>query len=231
MFAPQANETEALAVSEALAVLPVPNSVVVSAPLTLLYVPATGAMTLTLTEQLEFAANEPPLNVRLVSPAAGLKVGAPQSLVAPGGLATIICPGATGSVSVKEMFVNAVKGLGLVMVKVKTLAPPAKIGSGENDLARLGGAATVSVSFAAVLFEPPEVVNPPTGMVLTCAPTDEDVTATVTVQLPLAGMVPPLRLTLPAALEIIPLQEPPGAAAVVTTPAGSVSVKAALVKL
>jgi hypothetical protein len=89
--------------------------------------------------------------------------------------------------------------LEFVIVKVSVLTPPTAIGFGENALAMLGGATTDKVSVP-VLPVPPlvEVTLP---VVLTLAPPVVAVTATVTVQVPLAAMVPPEKLTevLPAA--------------------------------
>lgn len=65
-------------------------------------------------------------------------------------------------------------------------------------------------------------------MVFTCAPGVDEVTVAVTVQLPLAGMVPPLRLTVPEdEVPVVPPQVVVTAAAVVVTPAGSESVNVA----
>src|SRR5688500_15561123 len=71
-------------------------------PLVLLYVPTTGAVTLTVTVHVPPPAMVPPVKVIDPAPATGENVGAPQPDVeALGGEATVIAPGAIGKVSLK----------------------------------------------------------------------------------------------------------------------------------
>ncbi len=108
---------------------------------TFAYVPSTGTVTLTLTEQVPLAAIVPSEKAMEEAPAAGEKMGAPQPAVAAlGGLATTIAPGEAGKVSSKLIPLTAA-ALGLVMVKVKRETPPSLVGSGLNFLAmvRLDG--------------------------------------------------------------------------------------------
>src|SRR6478672_9182243 len=178
-------------------VFPVPPLVEVTLPVVLALAPLVVAVTATVTVQVPLAAMVPPEKLKEVFPAAGAKVGDPHPVVVAFGVAATCRP--AGNESVKATPVRAVPVLGLVMVKVSVLTPPTAMGLGEKALAMLGGAATVRVS-EPVLPVPPlvEVTLP---VVLTLAPAVVAVTATVTVQVPLAAMVPPekLREVLPAA--------------------------------
>ncbi len=90
---------------DALAVLPVPFAEV-TAPLVLLYKPLDCAVTFTETVHVPLAEIVPPLNASEVAPIAGVKVGDPQPVrLIPVGLATTICPGKVGKVSLNETFV------------------------------------------------------------------------------------------------------------------------------
>jgi hypothetical protein len=92
--------------------------------------------------------------------------------------------------------------LGLVIVNVNVEVPPARIGFDENNFEIVGGLSTVSVAFAT----PEEPMFVPLSFVwikpltLLWAPAVEAVTLTLTVQEPLAGIVPPEkeRLVAPA---------------------------------
>ena len=69
-------------------------------PLVLLYVPTTGAVTLTVTVQAPPPAIVPPEKLTEPAPAAGAKVGAPQPETdAAGAAATTIAPGEVGKTS------------------------------------------------------------------------------------------------------------------------------------
>jgi len=94
----------------------------------------------------------------------------------------------------------------IVIVRVEV--PPSAITSEENSLVTVGGETTVNVALVELeLDNPCVVVRSPAAMVFSYAPPVDDVTVTVTVQLPLAGMVPPLRLTEPAPATAV--TEPP----------------------
>src|SRR5690348_5228958 len=86
---------------------------------------------------------------------------------------------------------------------------------------------TLSVALAATALEPTLVVSAPTAIVLLSAePELDDVTSTWNVHDPLAGTVPPVSVTLPAAVPTAPpaqVVEAFGVAAV-ERPAGNVSV-------
>lgn len=125
-------------VNVSLAVFPVPPLVELTAPLTLLYVPAVGAVTSTLTVHVPLAAIVPPENDIDPSPAFAVTVP-PHVVLAAGVPATTIFPGKVGKVSLKATSVKAVPALGLVIVKVRVLVSHAPIGSGEKFLLIDGG--------------------------------------------------------------------------------------------
>jgi hypothetical protein len=113
--------------------------------------------------------------------------------------------------------------------------PPTARVDGVKVLLGAGTALTVSVALAATAFEPPlVVVRPPTGMVLAYAPVAVAVTVTLMVQLPLAGMVPPARLTAVAVLLAVPTAQlvlaVPAVAVMAPGATGKVSVNAAPVR-
>ena len=80
-----------------------------------------------------------PLKLKVVAATAGglgLKTPGPQPVyVTFCGLATDICPGEIGKVSVNDARVTAVKRLGLLIVKVSVEVPPEVIVLGPKDLA------------------------------------------------------------------------------------------------
>src|SRR5262249_103854 len=94
--------------------------VAVTVPLVLLYVPAVGAVTSTLTVHVAPAAMGPPVKVRLAAPPAGANVAPPQLLVEAAGVAaTTIAAGDVGSVSLNATPVSdAVLPAGLVIENV-----------------------------------------------------------------------------------------------------------------
>src|SRR5687767_11301855 len=84
--------------------------------------------------------------------------------------------------------------------------------AGVNDLATVGAPSATSVSVAAVALVPAfVVVSAPDAIVFTSEPDAVGVTLTVTVQLPLAGMVPALNATLlpPAVAVTVPAHPAP----------------------
>jgi hypothetical protein len=137
------------------------------------------------------------------------------------------------SVSVNAAPVSAVKALALFSVKVTVEVPPDVIVKGANALAMVGLANTVRL---AVLLTAPAptvwlVVTP--LVVFTLTPSVLLVTTTVTVQLPAAGIVNPVKVSAvaPAVNELpeAPVQVPPAAPAAEILIFVSVSVKPAAV--
>ena len=72
------------------------------------------------------------------------------------------------------------------------LVPPGAIRSGLNAFVTVGTALTTRSSVAALALSPRSVCRSPAAMVLVWVPVVLEVTVAVMVQLPLAGMVPPL---------------------------------------
>jgi hypothetical protein len=122
--------------------LPLPPSVDVTAVVVLLHVPAVAPVTMTLNEQLVFAASEPPLNE--IVPGDVVESEPPHVDVAP--LVTTVRP--AGSVSLKPMPESELERFGFVIVNVKVEVLPVKIAAGEYDLEICGGAITVSDAVA-----------------------------------------------------------------------------------
>ena len=114
-------------------------------PLVLLYVPAVGAVTFTLTVHVPPAAIVPPEKEIEPAPAVGANVGVPQPLVeALGVLATAMAPGEVGNVLLKATPLRASFSLGLVSRKVRVDVPPVKIELRLNCWEMLGGRTAVS---------------------------------------------------------------------------------------
>ena len=142
--------------------------------------------------------------------------------------ASVKAPGLTGKVSVNAALVNAVELL-LDSVICSAATPlPGKMGLLKNVLLMVGVANTVMLASAEVPLEAgPATVKPPAGMLLFFKPMVVPVMVAITVQEPLAGIVPALKATVPPLAVLVPAQVPAGADEV--KPAGSVSVKAAAV--
>src|SRR5256885_9430684 len=108
------------------------------------------------------------------------------------------------------------------------------MGFGLKLFVTTGGESTSSVALPAEVFEPPfAVVTAPIGTELLYGPADALVTFTVTVQLPAAGIVAPVRATEPPPFAAVAV--PPHVVATLDgvalmRPAGYVSVNAALVR-
>ena len=100
------------------------------------------------------SANRPPVNERVVAPAAGANVGVPQPDLVTLGVADTCSP--AGRESVKETFVRAALALGLMMVKVRVVVPLTAIASGEKDLLMARPVVTTRVAEAVL---PEDVVQ------------------------------------------------------------------------
>ena len=183
----------AATVKVAAAVNPVPPSVELTVPVVFSLEPAVVALTVTLTEQEPPAVGiEPPVKLMLVAIAAAVKVP-PQVLVAPGVVLTSI-PGGKASLTATP-FTPAGLASGLVMMIVRVEVPPTCTPVGENDLAIVGGAKTLSVPDA-VRPVPPSVEET-LPVVLTIAPTCVALTTTKIVHwFETVSGPPPLRLML-----------------------------------
>ncbi len=190
----------------ALAVLPVPSSVEVTAPLVLTLEPPLVAVTFTETVQMLLAATVPPLKVRVVAPATGANVGVPQPDLTILGTAATCIP--AGRESEKATFVRAALGLGFVMVNVRVLVPFTLISSGEKDLLIVSPVDTVSVAEA--VFPVPPFVEVTTPLVLIFEPLVVGVIFTLTVQVAPTAIEPfeKLIVVAPAAGEKVGVPHP-----------------------
>ena len=218
-------KSEASTLTEAVAVLPVPPFVALTAPVKLTWVPAVTAVTLTANVQLLLVAIVPPVRLTLPDPGAAVTVPAPHVPVRPFGVDTV---SPRGRVSVKATPARAMDALELVMVKLRVVVAPRPSVAAPNDLAIEGGVPTASVADAVLPVPPLVEVTAP--VVLLSIPGAALVTFTLTTQFKVAGIVPPVRLMLPepaVAVTAPPLHEPARPFGVATVmPAGKVSVKA-----
>jgi len=212
----------ATTVIDAVAVLPVPELVVVTVT-ELFFTPAVVPVTLTENVQDALSPRVAPLRLTLVEPAVAVIVPPPQVPVRPLGVDTTR---PAGKVSVKATPVTATALLGLVMVKPNEVEPFSGIVAAPKLLEIEGGVATSSVAIA-VLPVPPLVDEMVTE--LTRAPAVVPSTLTVMVQLPPIGIripdavtvVDPALAMMAASAQV--LAAPLGVA--MTIPEGKVSVK------
>jgi len=167
----------------AVAVLPVPPLVDVTAPVVLVYWPEVAPVTVTLNWHWLFTA--------IVTPLSAMPVGAvvvtvpPQIVVV--ALATVR---PVGSVSVNATPVSDTAfAAGLVIVNVSEVVAFSAIVKGLNALAIEGGATTLTLAVAVPPVPPSVDVTLP--VVLLFKPAVVPVTFTENVQLAFAAMVPP----------------------------------------
>src|SRR5215470_16216438 len=202
-------------------VLPWPPLVEVTLPVVLFFIPTVVPVMLTTTVQVPLAGMVPPLNVSVVSPAVGAKAP-PQEVLAPGVAATC---NPDGSASVNPTPVSDTVEFGFIMVNVSVVVPLSAMLDEPNDLLIEGGATTVMLADA--LLPVPPFVEVTLPDVLFFTPAVVPVTSTITVQVPLGEMVPPLNVSVvsPAFGAKVPPQEvlAPGVAAT-CNPEGSASV-------
>jgi hypothetical protein len=140
--------------------------------------------------------------------------------------ASVIAPGVVGNVSMNVAPVRATELLFASTICSVDTPVLGKIGLAEKDLEIVGATSTVILALVAVPFDAgPVTVNPPALIVLILRPAVVPVTVAVTVHEPLAGIVPPDKVTVdPLAVAVPPHKL---AAADVTKPAGTLSVNAA----
>jgi hypothetical protein len=119
----------------------------------------------------------------------------PAQVVAPPGAAVVVTP--AGSVSVKEAPVRAT-GFEFVSVIRSWEETPCPMVLAMKTFVTVGGFRTPRVAEAGFGFEMPSASTIEfAGMVSVYRPGVADVTSTVTVQVPLAGTVPPESATVP----------------------------------
>ncbi len=135
--------------SVALAVLPAPDSVVLTIPVVLLLAPPVVALTCTLRAQEPLLPSAPPDKLRLVAAAVGLKVP-PQVLLETTGLST---SKPAGNESLMASPLSAV-AFGLLKLMVSVDVPPTAMLLGVKLFVTLGGETTV-IEAIEVLPVPP----------------------------------------------------------------------------
>lgn len=173
----------------AVAVLPVPPFVELTAPLVLVYWPDAVPVTFTTRVQFVLTAMVPPVREMLVEPATAVAVP-PQVFERPFGVETT---SPVGSVSVNATPVSAtVFAAGFVMVKVSVVVPFSGIVVGLKALAIDGGATTLMEAEAVPPVPPSVEVTLP--VVLFCVPAAVPVTFTENVQELLNAIDAPVRL-------------------------------------
>jgi hypothetical protein len=175
----------ALTVNVAEAVLPVPPGEELTVPLVFTREPMDVPLTFTLAMQVPLAAIVPPEKESDVAPAAGAKVGLPQpEMLTPGTEAT--CK-PLGNVSLKATDPREYV-LALVIVKIKTVVPFTVTVLGVKDLVMNAG--PVTVREAEAVFPIPPLVELTVPLVLFFIPLVVETTFTLTMHVPLAAMVP-----------------------------------------
>jgi hypothetical protein len=128
--------------TEAEAGFPFPPSVEVITVVVLFFVPDVVPVTTRLKLQLLFIVRDPPVKEM----ASGAVVDRDPPHVGVGPLVPTVKP--AGRVSVKLMPLKALLIFGFVIVKVRVEVFPVKMDAGSKDLARTGGAITVSEAVA-----------------------------------------------------------------------------------
>ena len=209
----------------AVAVLPVPPFVELTAPVVLVKTPGVAPVTFTLKVQLVATAIVAPVRLTALDPAVAVMVPPPQVPASPLGVATVI---PAGSVSVKATPVNAaVLAAGFVTVKLRLDVPFGVMDVGLKAFARDGGATTTRLAEAVPPVPPSVDVTLP--VVLFWVPAATPVTFTEKVHELLAAKAAPVKLItfVPCVAVIVPAPHVPARPFGVETtrPAGSVSAK------
>lgn len=155
--------------------------------------PLLGAVTPTVTVQKPLAGITPPVNVTVVPPMVAATL--PPQVELGDGMADITIP--PGNVSVSGPLMVATVLLALLKVMIRVEVPPALMVAGLKDLPSVTakGADTVNVARAGPPLLPLLVCRAPAAIELTKLPPLGAVTGTATVQEPLAGIEPPVKVT------------------------------------
>src|SRR5215470_1449871 len=139
-----------LTVSVAVATLPFPPSIEVTAEVVLFFRPAVVPVTLTWNVHTLFAASVAPDSLTPPLPAVAVMVPPPHDPLRPLGVATTR---PAGRLSVKPTPVREAAPLGLAMVKLSDVVPPTGMVEAPNDLDIVGGDwVEFAVLAVAVLF-------------------------------------------------------------------------------
>src|SRR5262245_50998293 len=176
-------------ISVAVALLPVPPFVEVTAEVVLFLLPAVVPVTLIENVQDPAAARVAPERVTLPLPAVAVMVPPPHEPVRPLGVAT---ERPAGNVSLNATPVSAVEVLELLIVKVSTDVPPTEIDAGAKLLAIEGGDSGFTVSVAPAVLPVPPFVDVTAEVVLLLSPAVAPVTVIEKVQLPPPAMLAPV---------------------------------------
>src|ERR1700722_290881 len=176
-------------VTLAVAVLPVPPFVELTAPVVFVKFPDAVPVTFTVRVQFPLAATVPPVSETLAEPATAVAVP-PQVLVSPLGVATT---NPAGNVSENATPVSATAlAAGFVIVKVSEVVALRATAVGLNTLAIDGGATTARLAEAVPPVPPSVEVTFP--VVLFCAPAAVPVTFTEKVHELLTASAAPVKL-------------------------------------
>jgi hypothetical protein len=183
-----------------LLVPPAPLSFELIFPVVLFHTPVVEPVTVTLNEQVPFAASVPPENVMVLG-AVVETMPPPQAAVGPA-VGTVI---PAGSVSVNAIPVRPSEAFGFVILNVSVLVWPSRMLDGENDFIIVGAVATANVAIAPVALVPP-LVELTVDVRLFLTPAVVPVTVTLNVQLPLAAMDAPVSVIrlLPVTVRVPP---------------------------
>ena len=207
------------------AVVPLPASAEVTAPVTLFFVPTVVPTTLTEMVQVPPGATVPLVRLTMVEFAVAPLTVPLQEFVRFGVAATAT---PAGKVSLKPRPVRAV-AFKLPMVNVSVDVLPTAIDDGAKDLLIEGGDRLATANVAEAALPLPPSVEVTALVTLFLGPAVVPKTLTEMVQVPPAVTVPPARLTV-VEFAVAPLTVPlhefvrPGVAAT-ATPAGKVSLK------
>ena len=192
------------------AALPLPASMEPMAEVVLFFNPSMVPVTMTESVQVVFDGSVAPFRLIAVAPLLATMVVNPQVLTSPLGVATTK---PAGSKSVNETPVRGTVLL-LTKVKVKLVFRPIGNAGAPKALLMVGGAATTNVAMllAAPAAGVSVVVTPEVLLLLT--PVVLLVTAKITVQTPLAGMLIPEKVNTVAPAnkvppDAVPTQVPP----------------------
>src|SRR5207253_422236 len=139
----------------ALAVVPLPASTDVTAPVTLFCAPEPVAVTFTVNVHVPLAASVAPLKLTLCDPASAVIVPPPQLPLSPFGVDTTIPP---GNVSVKPTPLSELVVFGLVRVNVSVVTPPGDNVPAPNDFVSVAGTRLVTVTLAVAVLPLPPLV-------------------------------------------------------------------------
>ena len=182
-----------LTVSVALAVLPVPPLVEVTAEVVLVLSPGLVPVTLIENVQEAPAARVAPARLTPPLPAVAVIAPPPHAPVRPLGVAT---RSPAGNASVNATPVSAVTALGLLIVKLTDDVPPGVIDEGVRLLAIAGGTNAFTPSVALATLPVPPLVEVTFPVTLVLSPGTAEVTLIEIVQEAPAVRVAPERLTL-----------------------------------